>query len=93
MTRAQAREVLWTPLIVWALLMALVGLTIMYAYWPGAPLKTEAALAIGATKALLIALVFMQLRQAAGLTRLAAGAGLAWASLLYIFSFADVLTR
>lgn len=93
MTRDQAREVLWAPLVVWALLMALLGLTLLYAYLPGAPLKTEAALAIGAAKALLIALFFMQLRQAAGLTRLAAGAGLAWASLLYLLTFADILTR
>lgn len=93
MTRAQAREVLWAPIIVWVLLMALLGLTILYAYSPAAPLKTEVALAIGAAKAILIALFFMQLRRAAGLTRLAAAAGLCWASLLYLFSFADFLTR
>lgn len=93
MKREQAREVLWAPLIVWALLMALLALTILYAYLPHMPLKTEVAMAIGVAKALLIVLFFMQLRHAAGLTRLAAAAGLAWATLLYLFTFADLLTR
>lgn len=93
MTRGQAKEVIWAPLLIWAGLMALLALTILYAYLPAAPLKTEAALAIGAAKALLIALFFMQLRKAAHLTRLAALTGLAWGSLLYLFSMADILTR
>ncbi len=93
MTRAQAREVLWAPLGIWAVLMALLVLTLVYAYLPGLPLKTEAALTIGAAKALLIAAFFMQLRNAAALVRLAAGTGLAWLSLLYLFTFADYLTR
>ena len=93
MTREQAREVVWAPLAVWAGLMALLALTLAYAYLPGLPLKTEAALAIGAAKALLIAVFFMQLRHAAALVRIAAGTGLAWLSLLYLFTFADYLTR
>lgn len=93
MTRAQAREVIWAPLAVWAGLMALLAFTIAYAYVPGLPFKTEAALAIGAAKALLIAVFFMQLRHAAALVRLAAAVGLCWLSLLYIFTTADYLTR
>jgi cytochrome c oxidase subunit IV len=93
MTRAQAREVLWAPLAVWAALMALLALTILYAYWPAVPLKTEVALAVGAAKAFLIAVFFMQLRQAAALVRLAAAAGLVWLTFLYLFASADYLTR
>ena len=93
MTREEAREVIWAPLGIWAGLMALLTLTIVYAYLPGLPLKTEAALAIGAAKALLIAMFFMQLRNAAALVRLAAGAGLVWLAFLYLFTFADVATR
>lgn len=93
MTRDQAREVIWAPLGVWAGLMALLALTIVYAYVPALPAKTEAALAIGAAKALLIAVFFMQLRHAAALVRIAAASGLCWLALLYLFTFADYLTR
>ena len=93
MTREHAREVIWAPLAVWAGLIALLALTIVYAYLPDMPLKTEAALAIGVAKALLIAVFFMQLRHAAALVRLAAGTGLAWLTFLYLFTFADYLTR
>ena len=93
MTRAQRREVVWTPLIVWAALMALVGVTLLYAYLPGAPAKTEVALAVSIAKTVLIAVIFMQLRQAAALTRLAALAGIAWASMLYLFTFAEIASR
>ncbi len=93
MTREQRRRVILAPVAIWAGLLALLAATILYAYWPRAPLKTEAALAIGVAKALLIAILFMQLKSAAGIVRLAAVAGLAWASLLYLFAFADYLTR
>lgn len=93
MTREQRREVIWAPLTVWAGLMALLALTIVYAYLPGWPAKTEVAIAIGAAKAVLIAAFFMQLRNAAALVRLAALAGLVWLAFLYLFTFADYLTR
>lgn len=93
MTRGQAREVIWAPLAIWAGLLGLLALTIVYAYVPALPLKTEAALAIGAAKALLIAVFFMQLRRAAALVRIAVACGLCWLALLYLFTFADYLTR
>ena len=93
MTPGQRRQVVLAPLAIWAALLVLLAATIGYAYWPHAPFKTSAALLIGAGKALLIAILFMQLRRAAGVVRLAAIAGLAWASLLYLFTFADYLTR
>jgi cytochrome c oxidase subunit 4 len=93
MTRDQRRDVIWAPLAIWAGLMALLAMTIVYAYLPALPAKTGVALAIGAAKALLIAVFFMQLRAAAGLVRLAAATGCVWLSLLWIFTFADYLTR
>lgn len=93
MTREQRREVIWTPLVTWAALIVLAGTTLAYAYWPHAPLKAEAGIAIALAKALLVAVIFMQLRAAAGIVRLAAIAGIVWGSFLYLLTFADVLTR
>ena len=93
MTRKQAREVIWAPVGIWLALMGLLAATIAYAYLPAVPLKTEAGLAVGAAKALLIAAFFMQLRHAVALVRLAAATGLAWLFALYLFTFADYLTR
>ena len=93
MTREERRRVVLAPLAIWAGLMALLALTVGYAFWPDAPWKTEAGLAVALAKALLIAVLFMQLKHAAGLVRVAAIAGVCWASFLYILTFADVLTR
>ena len=93
MTREDRSRVLIEPLKIWAGLMVLLTLTIAYAYTPGLPLKTEAGLAIALAKALLIAILFMQLKSAAGIVRLAAIAGVVWASFLFILTFADLLTR
>lgn len=93
MTREQRAHVVIAPLKVWAALLALLGLTLGYAYWPDAPLKAEASIAIAIAKALLIALLFMQLRRADWLVRLAAIAGVTWVSFLYVIAFSDYLTR
>jgi cytochrome c oxidase subunit 4 len=50
-------------------------------------------LAIAAVKALLILLVFMQLRSDPSLPRLAAGATALWLGILYVLTFADYATR
>lgn len=93
MTREQRAHVIWKPLGLWAALLVLVATTFGYAYLPHAPAKPAIALGIAATKALLIALFFMQLREAAWLVRLAAVAGLVWVSFMYLITFADYLTR
>ena len=93
MTREQRSHVLIAPLKIWAALVVLLAMTFGYAFLPDAPLKLPVSLAIAAAKALLIATFFMQLRQATGLVRMAAIAGVAWVSLLYIIAFADYLTR
>ena len=89
----ELRHVVIVPLIVWAALMLLVGTTLCYAYWPGAPLMFAAGLLVAATKIALIAAIFMQLRKASALVLIASAVGLAWLSLLFLFSFADFLTR
>jgi len=93
MTRECRRFVILAPIASWAGLMVLLTLTVLYAYWPGAPIKPEIGLSIGIAKALLIALFFMQLRKSAGLVKLASLAGLIWASFLFMLTFADLLTR
>ena len=89
----ETREILLVPLLAWAGLIVLLLASLGYAYLPGAPLKLAGGLGIAAGKVALIAIVFMQLGKASPLARVAAGAGLAWLSLLFLFSFADFLTR
>lgn len=86
-------HVLIVPVLVWAALMALLLASLGYSYLPGAPLKLLAGLAVAITKAGLIAAIYMELREASPLVRVAAACGLGWLSLLFIFSFADFLTR
>lgn len=92
MTR-ETRHVLLFPLLTWAGLLLLLAATLGYAYLPDAPAKSAVGLAVAAAKAGLIAAVFMQLRSASTLVRLAATIGLGWLSLLFLFGFADFLTR
>lgn len=93
MKDADAKALLVTPLLTWAALMALLCATIGYALLPHAPFKPVVALSISAMKATLIALFFMRLIKEAPLVRLAALAGLFWLSFLFLFAFADYLTR
>lgn len=93
MTREQRAQVILAPLKIWAALLALLALTFGYAFWPHAPFKPVVSITIAVTKALLVAVFFMQLRKAAWLVRLAAIAGLIWLSFLYIIAFSDYLTR
>ena len=67
--------------------------TLGYAYWPGAPAHFAFGLVVAAVKTALIALIFMQLRKASGLVRIASLTGLFFLALLFFFSFADFLTR
>lgn len=93
MTPEQRAHVILAPLKVWAGLLVLLACTFGYAYLPHAPLKTEVSIAIAVAKALLIANLFMQLREADWLVRLAALAGVVWVSFLYLIAFSDYLTR
>ena len=76
-----------------AVLLVLTGLTIGLAFAPLGPWNTVVALAIAATKGLLIALVFMHLRLGTSTTRLTAVAGLVWLAILLAGTLDDVMTR
>ena len=89
----EARHILLIPFVIWLGLLALLMASLGYAYLQDAPLKLGMGLAIAAAKAALIGAIYMQLRKASPLVHVAAASGLAWLSMLFIFSFADFLTR
>ena len=91
--RAELRRVWITPLVVWAALVALLFLSLAAAYAPLGPFKTATSLAIAGVKVILIGLVFMKLDESSNLVRIAAMAGLVWASFLFLLAGADYLAR
>jgi caa(3)-type oxidase subunit IV len=82
-----------TYVAVFAVLLALTATTIGLAFVPLGRWSTPVALGIAATKALLIAAVFMHLRHGTVTSRLAAVAGLLWLSILLAGTLDDVITR
>jgi len=80
-------------LLVWAALLALLGLTFALAHVPIGPFNAAVGMAISALKAALVLLIFMGLRRSPAIMRLAAGAGLFWLAILFTLSFSDVLSR
>lgn len=91
--KASLRAIATTPLVVWIALLAALAVTVAYALLPHAPLKPVVALSISALKATIIALFFMRLNKETSLVRLTALAGVFWLSFLFLFAFADYLTR
>ena len=77
----------------WLGLMALLALTFASSYFPMGAWNTVLNTGISCAKALLIAIVFMHLRHAGALLRLAAVTGLIWLMLLFGLSSADYATR
>ena len=78
---------------VFAALMLLTGATVAVAYVDLGPLNTVVAMSIAATKALLVALVFMHLRWTSTLTRVFAIAALGWLALLIALVIAESAER
>ena len=93
MTRAEVKEVVLVPCVAWAGLMLAVVFTTLYANLPNGPQKPAVALGVASLQAFLSALVFMRLGKASTLVRLTAAVGFLWLSFLFIFAFADYLTR
>ncbi|MFC0410677.1 cytochrome C oxidase subunit IV family protein [Roseomonas elaeocarpi] len=87
------RAILRRAVPLWAALMVLLALTLVLAYVPMGHWTTVAAFAIGAAKAILIGLFFMNLRRPDPLLRVAGGASVLWIALMFALTFADVLTR
>ncbi len=82
-----------TYYIIFALLMALLVVTVLAAQIDVGPLNVAIALTIAAIKAVLIILYFMHVRYSSRLVWLFAGAGFFWLCILLGFVFTDYLTR
>ncbi|HJZ77244.1 MAG TPA: cytochrome C oxidase subunit IV family protein [Vicinamibacterales bacterium] len=78
---------------VFAILLALTGLTTAVAYVDLGVFNPIVALAIASAKALLVALFFMHLVDAKHRTKLVAAAGILWLVILITLTLSDVLTR
>ncbi|TPG53173.1 oxidase [Roseomonas nepalensis] len=78
---------------IWAVLVGLVVATLLLAYVPLGRWNTPISLGIGAAKAVLIAVCFMNLRRPDPLLRLTGSASLLWIAFLFALTLADVLTR
>jgi cytochrome c oxidase subunit 4 len=87
----------WHPpsILLWALLglLALLGLTVALAYQRLGAFNTPIALAIATTKALLVAAIFMELRERRSLIIAFASAGFFWLAILMWLAAADFTTR
>jgi len=77
----------------WAALVLLLAATTGAAFLPLGRLNLFVALAIAAAKALLVLIVFMELRRSSGLVRAFAAAGFFWLAIMLTLTSADYLTR
>ena len=74
-------------------LLVFLALTIGAAYLDLGPLNTVVAMLISLTKAILIALFFMQLRYSKPLLWIFAGAGFFWLGIMLVLALGDYLSR
>lgn len=79
--------------LIWAALMALLGLTLALAYPPMGAWTTVSGLLIAVVKAGLVVALFMELASSQPLVRLAALAGIVFLFVLFGLTFADLLPR
>lgn len=81
---------IWTC---WAALMVLLALTTALAFVPLGRAQLGVSLAIACTKALLVLLLFMELKASSGLVRVFAGAGFFWLLIMIVLTSADYTHR
>ncbi len=79
--------------LVFSALVALTALTVAVSYVDLGPASVVVALAIAFTKALLVLLYFMHLRDSSALVWLVAVGGFFWLSILIVLTMSDVMTR
>ena len=81
--------------LIWAAvaLFVLLGTTLGFAYVPLGKMNIAVALAIATAKALVVALVFMELARGPSLRWVFAGAGLFWLMFLFGLSMTDYAAR
>ncbi|HET7911034.1 MAG TPA: cytochrome C oxidase subunit IV family protein [Pseudolabrys sp.] len=77
----------------WIGLLALLTTTVFAAYLPLGTANTVVALAIATAKAVIVATVFMELRERNSLAITFAGAGFFWLGILLWLALADYVTR
>jgi cytochrome c oxidase subunit 4 len=77
----------------WLVLLALLGTTVFLSYQPLGTFNTIIALLIATAKALIVAAVFMELRERSGVMIAFAAAGFFWLGILLWLSSTDFLTR
>ncbi len=78
---------------VFAALVFLTLVTVGVSYVDLGPLSVVVALTIAFTKALLVVLFFMHLRESSGLIWVVAGGGFFWLAILIGLTMSDVVTR
>ncbi len=82
-----------TLLFSWLGLLALLAGTVVIAYAPLGVANTVIAMVIAAIKGLLVAAIFMELRDRNALTLTFAAAGFFWLGIMLWLALADYLTR
>jgi cytochrome c oxidase subunit 4 len=80
-------------LLSWLALLGLLALTVTLAYQPLGSLNLPVALTIATAKVLIVAAIFMELRERDGLMIAFAAAGVFWLLVLLWLAGADFLTR
>jgi cytochrome c oxidase subunit 4 len=87
----------WRPpralLFAWLALLVLLAMTVTLSYVPLGTFNGVIALLIAATKAAIVAAIFMELRHRGARTYIFAGAGLFWLGILLWLGMMDFLTR
>ena len=78
---------------VWAALMLLLAATTALAFAPLGSATLFVSLGIAATKALLVLMIFMELKASTGLVRAFAAAGFFWLAILLALTMADYTHR
>jgi cytochrome c oxidase subunit 4 len=78
---------------IYAALMILLGLTVVAARFPLGAFGLLVALLIAGAKAILVILVFMEVRLASRLTWLFVGAGFVWLAIMFSLTFAEYWGR
>ena len=79
--------------IVFIALMVLLAVTVIAAAFDLGPLGVAVALTIAVIKAVLIILYFMHVRYSSRMVWLFAGASFFWVGIMFLFLFADYISR
>ena len=80
-------------MISWAALLALLGTTVFLAYQPLGSFNLAIAMLIAGLKALIVAAIFMELRERGGVMIAFAAAGFFWLAVLIWLAGADFISR